>query len=90
MKELKTLKDFENEFNDIFGSFHTVDTKDLRKEAIKWVKNYKEIISKKRDNSGTAFPCVCGLNPMSCVCKNILPKIEVLMDFFNLKESDLK
>ena len=42
MKSLKTLKDLEADFECGWGKYH-INTKELKAEAIKWVKSYREL-----------------------------------------------
>jgi len=66
MSELKTLKDFE----------HRAHPDELREEAIKWVKHFKEL----QKSFGETCKDYYALNS----------KIISFMYFFNLTEEDLK
>ena len=80
MTELKTVKDMEK--SDIEIGF-IVEVIELKQEAIKWVKFYRNAIEEKKKL----------IKVYGCLEEDIIKlksKCEVLIEFFNLTEEDLK
>jgi hypothetical protein len=85
MSELKTLKDFEFKchnkgYEDLCShkGAHEVDSRLLRKEAIKWIKAIESKIQNDNSDMGKLQSIIQA------------PTIEWIKQFFNISEEDLK
>ena len=71
--KLKTLKDFESHVNE---SIHNRLCKELKKEAIKWVKSFESLLRFAKHEGYKQ--------------ENLAGKIGFIKEFFNITEEDLK
>ncbi len=78
---LKTLKDFDYRNDD----YSLILIKELRQEAIKWIKDFKEKIRlhSHEDKSDPLY--------LKCIsCRNMFVNIEWIKNFFNITEKELE
>lgn len=84
MTELKTLKDFRMECHNGDVYLQAVWKKDVKQEAIKWVKHYQDRIFHLNERVNK------GLKIEKMELWELIGKSNALMDFNNITEEDLK
>jgi len=98
MKELRTIKDLIKDYDDTQTGNKIADhnvylfMRNLKQEAIKWVKNLNRFGCKKEILNGKFKDYECGFSyeGMIPICSNCESKINWIINFFNLTDDEVE